>query len=51
MKKNILFCGTPEFAIASLKAVYEHQNTLNYTLVGVLTIADKIAGRGQQTQE
>ena len=51
MKKNILFCGTPEFAIASLKAVYEHQNTLNYTLIGVLTIPDKIAGRGQRTQE
>jgi len=51
MKKNILFCGTPEFAIASLKAVYEHQDTLNYTLAGVLTIPDRIAGRGQKIQE
>ena len=51
MKKNILFCGTPEFAIASLKSIYEHQNNLNYKLVGVLTIPNKIAGRGQKTQE
>lgn len=51
MKKNILFCGTPEFAIASLKSIYEHQNNLNYKLVGVLTIPNRIAGRGQKTQE
>ena len=46
--KNILFCGTPKFATASLKAIIKHQNDLNYNLIGVVTIPDKKAGRGQK---
>ena len=51
MKKNILFCGTPHFATASLKSIIVHQDDLNYNLVGVVTIPDKKAGRGQKKQE
>ena len=51
MKKNILFCGTPFFAVASLRSLFKHQNELNYLLRGVVTISDKIAGRGQKTKE
>lgn len=36
--------GTPEFAVASLKALVES----NHTIVGVITAPDKPAGRGQQ---
>ncbi len=41
---RIVFMGTPEFAVASLDALLnsEHQ------VVGVVTVADKPAGRGQQ---
>jgi methionyl-tRNA formyltransferase len=41
---RIVFMGTPEFAVASLDALVnsEHQ------VVGVVTVADKPAGRGQQ---
>ena len=51
MKKNILFCGTPMFAKATLDAIFKFQKELNYNLVGVVTIKDKIAGRGQKKQE
>ena len=51
MKKNILFCGTPFFAVASLMSLFKHQNELNYLLRGVVTIPDKIAGRGQKARE
>ena len=51
MRKNILFCGTPQFSIASLRAVNKHQDELNYNLVGVITIPDKISGRGHKKQE
>ncbi len=36
--------GTPEFAVASLKALIAH----NYEVVGVITAPDKPAGRGQK---
>ena len=45
MKKEdlrILFMGTPEFAVESLKALVEN----NYNVVGVVTMPDKPAGRG-----
>ena len=45
MKKEdlrILFMGTPEFAVESLKALVEN----NYNVVGVITMPDKPAGRG-----
>lgn len=49
--KNILFCGTPHFATASLEAIYKYQKELNYKLVGLVTIQDRISGRGQKKQE
>ena len=49
--KNILFCGTPEFAINSLETIYNNQNTYGYKLVGVVTIKDNISGRGNKTNE
>ena len=49
--KNILFCGTPEFAINSLLTIYNHQNQYGYNLVGVVTIQDKISGRGNKVNE
>jgi methionyl-tRNA formyltransferase len=44
--KRIVFMGTPEFAVASLKALVDE----GYNVVGVLTAPDKPAGRGQQIQ-
>jgi methionyl-tRNA formyltransferase len=38
--------GTPEFAVASLKALY----CSHHKVVGVVTVADKPAGRGLQLQ-
>lgn len=39
--------GTPEFAVASLDALIKN----NYNIVGVVTVPDKPAGRGQQIQQ
>uniref|UniRef100_UPI0040499B62 methionyl-tRNA formyltransferase n=2 Tax=Gelidibacter sp. TaxID=2018083 RepID=UPI0040499B62 len=44
---RIVFMGTPEFAVATLKTLVEH----HYTIVGVITAPDKPAGRGQKLQE
>lgn len=44
---RIVFMGTPEFAVASLKALVEN----GYTVVGVVTAPDKPSGRGQQLSE
>jgi methionyl-tRNA formyltransferase len=41
---RIVFMGTPDFAVATLKALVEH----NYNVVGVITAPDKPAGRGQK---
>ena len=49
--KNILFCGTPEFAINSLLTIYNHQNQYGYNLLGVVTIKDKISGRVNKINE
>ncbi|MFN5621005.1 MAG: methionyl-tRNA formyltransferase [Flavobacteriales bacterium] len=43
---RIVFMGTPEFAVASLEAL--HQSA--HHVVGVVTVADKPAGRGLQMQ-
>lgn len=43
---RIVFLGTPDFAVASLKALVEH----NFNVVGVITMPDKPAGRGHQLQ-
>lgn len=40
---RVLFCGTPEFALPSLRALYES----HHTLVGVVTVPDKPQGRGR----
>lgn len=44
---RIVFMGTPEFAVESLKALTDH----NYNIVGVVTVPDKPAGRGQKLAE
>lgn len=44
---KILFMGTPEFAVASLKALLE----AGFDIVGVVTAPDKPAGRGQKIHE
>lgn len=41
---RIVFMGTPDFAVASLKALVE----LKYNVVGVITAPDKPSGRGQK---
>ncbi|MGB5647956.1 methionyl-tRNA formyltransferase [Muriicola sp.] len=44
---RIVFMGTPDFAVASLKALIEH----NYEVVGVITAPDRPAGRGQAMRQ
>lgn len=43
---RIVFMGTPEFAVESLKVLVEN----NYEVVGVVTMPDKPAGRGHKLQ-
>ena len=45
-KRNlrIVFMGTPDFAVATLKALFDE----NYKIVGVITAPDRPAGRGQK---
>jgi methionyl-tRNA formyltransferase len=43
---KVVFLGTPDFAVASLKAILES----GYDVVGVITAPDKPAGRGMQMQ-
>lgn len=43
---RIVFMGTPEFAVTSLRALVEG----GYNIVGVVTTPDKPAGRGQKIQ-
>ena len=44
---KIVFMGTPEFAVDSLKTLVEG----GYQVVSVVTVPDKPAGRGQKLQE
>src|SRR5690606_9239967 len=44
---RIVFMGTPDFAVATLRSLIEH----NYNIVGVITAPDKPAGRGQKLSE
>lgn len=44
---RLLFMGTPEFAVPSLRALVEG----GYQVVGVVTTPDKPAGRGQKLHE
>lgn len=44
---NIVFMGTPEFAVASLAILLKN----NFNVVGVVTAPDKPAGRGREIRE
>jgi len=44
---RIVFMGTPEFAVGTLRALVEN----NYSIVGVITAPDKPAGRGRKIQQ
>lgn len=44
---KIVFMGTPDFAVATLKVLVENQ----YDIVGVITAPDKPAGRGRKLNE
>ena len=41
---RIVFMGTPDFAVATLKSLLDH----NYNIVGIITAPDKPAGRGRK---
>jgi methionyl-tRNA formyltransferase len=43
-KLRIVFMGTPEFAVGILDTIVKN----NYTVVGIITAADKPTGRGQK---
>ena len=43
---RIIFMGTPDFAVESLKSLHEN----GFTIVGVITAPDKPAGRGKKIQ-
>jgi methionyl-tRNA formyltransferase len=45
-KLKIVFMGTPEFAVGILDTIIKN----NYEVVGVITAADKPAGRGQKVK-
>ena len=44
---SILFMGTPQFAAYQLEYFIKH----NYPIKAVVTVPDKLAGRGQKIQE
>ncbi|WP_430409187.1 methionyl-tRNA formyltransferase [Kordia sp.] len=44
---RIVFMGTPDFAVATLKALLD----ANYTVVGVITAPDRPAGRGRKLNQ
>jgi len=44
---RIVFMGTPDFAVESLRALVEN----SYNVVGVITVPDKPAGRGQKIKQ
>ena len=44
---RIVYMGTPEFAVEPLKTLIDN----GYNIVGVITVPDKPAGRGQQVQQ
>ena len=46
-KMRIVFMGTPEFAVPSLRALVE----AGYRVVAVVTAPDKPAGRGRKLHE
>ena len=44
---KIVFMGTPDFAVATLKQIIENK----FNVVGVITAPDKPAGRGRKLNE
>ena len=44
---RIIFMGTPDFAVATLKELVENK----YNIVAVITSPDRPAGRGQKINE
>lgn len=48
MTKRVVFMGTPEFAVPSLKALI---NSSDFEVVGVVTQPDRPAGRGNQLRQ
>jgi len=46
-KPRIVFMGTPEFAVGTLKKLIDH----DYNIVGVITAPDRPAGRGKKLKE
>lgn len=44
-KFNVVFCGTPDFSLPALEMLHQHPNI---NLVGVITMPDRPAGRGQE---
>ncbi|RLD24476.1 MAG: methionyl-tRNA formyltransferase, partial [Bacteroidetes bacterium] len=44
---RIVYMGTPDFAVAPLKQLIEN----DFNVVGVITVADKPAGRGQKIRQ
>ncbi|WP_245550059.1 methionyl-tRNA formyltransferase [Haliscomenobacter hydrossis] len=44
MKLKIIFMGTPDFAVPALDILVQH----GYEIVGVVTVADKMGGRGMK---
>ena len=44
-KLNIVFCGTPDFSVPTLEELF---NNPSINLVGVITMPDRPAGRGQE---
>lgn len=43
---RIIFMGTPKFAVGILDTILQN----NYTVVGIITVVDKPAGRGQKVK-
>ncbi len=44
-KFNVLFCGTPDFSVPTLELLSQHPHI---NLLGVITMPDRPAGRGQE---
>ena len=44
-KLNVVFCGTPDFSTPTLELLHQHPHI---NIVGVITMPDRPAGRGQE---
>jgi methionyl-tRNA formyltransferase len=44
-KLNVVFCGTPDFSVPALELLHQHPHI---NLVGIVTMPDRPAGRGQE---